>query len=119
MPSRLRRPNYSEQSTSKGVQGLPPQNTSLTSALVAPHSSELSRLKLRSKGVDERRARPGRTRQDHKKRVLAVSDLREPSWPSGRQDLNLRPLDPQGRSDHELTCKNAEPAGRDDAVERT
>ncbi len=66
----------------------------------------MPRLKLRSKEIDERRARPGRTRQDHKKRVLAVSDLREPSWPSGRQDLNLRPLDPQIRVHGPLTCVN-------------
>jgi hypothetical protein len=59
-----------------------------------------------SKGVDERCARPGRTRQDHKKRVLTVSDLREPSWPPGRQDLNLRPLDPQVRVHRPLTCEH-------------
>ncbi len=48
-----------------------------------------------SKGADERHAQPRRPETTHTKKAPAGSRLRRPFALSGRQDLNLRPLDPQ------------------------
>ena len=40
-----------------------------------------------------------------------------PELPSGRQDLNLRPLDPQRRPATPPTCENSRSAGRGGAVQ--